>query len=61
MATGITNDAGEEVATFGSDAEAVRWWLEMGRPGDTLTDTGELVSAVAEQLDLDETERHDAD
>lgn len=48
----IVNVAGEVVATAGSDTEAVRWWLENGRTGDRLADTGELVSSVAELLEI---------
>lgn len=51
----ICNDAGEVVYNANSDAEAVRWWLESGRPGDYLKETDELLLDVAKLLDLDET------
>jgi hypothetical protein len=51
--TGVTNDAGEQVFECSSDAEAVRWWLENGRRGDTLTDTGEDMASVADQLGIE--------
>lgn len=50
----IKNDAGETVAEGLSDAEAVRWWNVEGRPGDWLEDTGELLSTVADSLQLDD-------
>ncbi len=52
--TTIRNAAGEPVFTALSDAEAVRWWNDEGRPGDYLEDTGELLAVVARQLDLDD-------
>jgi hypothetical protein len=33
-----------------SDAEACRWFLEVGRAGDWLDDTGELMSVVVKQV-----------
>lgn len=50
----IMNDAHEAVASADSDAEAVRWWQENGRPGDYLEDTDELLRDLAAQLDLDD-------
>lgn len=44
-----------------SDAEAVRWWMEYGRSDDYLTDTGEPMAKVAEDLDLDEDHVTDAE
>lgn len=49
----IMNDAHEAVATVVSDAEAVRWWRENGRPGDYLEDTDELLRDLDDQLGLD--------
>jgi hypothetical protein len=54
MAVHVCNDAGEVVHKFDSDAEAVRWWMDYGRPGDRLEDTDELLSEVAAQLGLDD-------
>lgn len=54
MSANVCNDAGEVVFKAGSDAEAVRWWVESGRPGDYLQDTDELMRDVADQLDLDD-------
>jgi hypothetical protein len=51
----INNDAGETVATgLQSEAEAVRWWKRLGRSGDYLADTDELMRDVAEILNLDD-------
>ena len=52
MSANVCNDAGEVVYKADSDAEAVRWWMEWGRPGDYLQDTDELLKDLAEQLDL---------
>lgn len=42
MTTYISNDAGENVGgPFASDAEACRWFLDMGRVGDCLADSPE--------------------
>ena len=50
----IMNDAGECVATAQSDAEAVRWWQENGRPKDWIEETGELLSEVSDSLGLED-------
>ena len=44
--TGVENIAGEQVHTCSSDAEACRWYLESGRVGDVLADTGEDMAKV---------------
>jgi hypothetical protein len=46
----VCNVAGEVVFTGRSDAEAARWYLESGREGDYLADTGELMSKVAKDV-----------
>jgi hypothetical protein len=48
----VKNDAGETVFTGASDAECVRWYVEYGRSGDYLADTGELMSEVRDQLGM---------
>ena len=37
----VANDAGERIESFRSDAEACRWFLDSGRRGDHLVETGE--------------------
>jgi hypothetical protein len=47
----VLNGAGETIADgFKSEAEACRWFLDSGRKGDQLFETGELMSAVTEQV-----------
>lgn len=53
----IRNDAGERIDTVSSDAEAARWFLEQGRRGDTLEDTGELLADVVGAV-FDDVEWH---
>lgn len=49
----IKNEAGETITEASSDAEAARWWLDSGRRGDYLADTGELMSVIADSLGFD--------
>lgn len=42
----VRNIADEDTETCASDAEACRWWLESGRVGDYLADTGEEIADV---------------
>lgn len=52
MTVQIKNVAGETVSTADSDAEACRWYLDQGRQGDYLADTGELLSGLVIDLGL---------
>jgi hypothetical protein len=46
----IRNAAGEVMDTVDSDAQAARWFLEQGRRGDYLEETGEDLADVVDQV-----------
>lgn len=48
--TRIKNAAHETIVGGLSDAAAARWWLENGRSGDYLDDTGEGLASVVPQI-----------
>lgn len=50
----ICNAAGERLTTCASDAEAVRWWKLEGLSGDWILETEELLSDLADILDLED-------
>jgi len=57
----IINRTGHKIAEVRSDAEAVRWFLDNGRKGDRLEDTGEPLADIAALIFEDAEFHYDAD